>query len=202
MTMEAHDWNERYAASELVWSKSPNQFVAEVAREFPCGRALDLACGEGRNAIWLARQGWAVTGVDFSDVALEKARALSCAAGVALDWHCADVLSFEPPAASFDFVLLSYLQLCAKEMARVLAIGCAALAPTGSILVVGQARANLTEGTGGPQDPDHLYEPDDVVAWLSGVQVVRAEHAVRMVDTESGPRQAIDTLVLARRETE
>jgi 2-polyprenyl-3-methyl-5-hydroxy-6-metoxy-1,4-benzoquinol methylase len=65
------DWNARYAASELLWTAEPNRlFAAEIAGLEP-GRALDLACGEGRNAVWLAEQGWRVTAVDFSDVALE-----------------------------------------------------------------------------------------------------------------------------------
>jgi SAM-dependent methyltransferase len=199
MTMDVHAWNERYAATDLVWSEGPNQFVAEAARELPSGRALDLACGEGRNAIWLARQGWVVTGVDFSDVAIEKAQRLADVADVAVDWRCADVVTWEPPTASFDFVLLCYLHLRDEAMIRVFANGCHALAPGGSLLVVGHARANLTEGIGGPQDPDLLYEPDDVVAWLADLEVLRSDHVARTVDTESGPRQAIDTLVLARR---
>ena len=72
--MDRHDWDARYAGEQLVWSAEPNRFlVAEVDGLTP-GRALDVACGEGRNAIWLAEQGWTVTGVDFSPVALDKAR--------------------------------------------------------------------------------------------------------------------------------
>ena len=74
--------------------------------------------------------------------------------------------------------------------------------PGGSLLVVGHARANLTDGTGGPQDPDVLYEPDDVGNWLRDVEVLRAEHVIRTLDTETGLRQAIDTLVFARRKGE
>jgi 2-polyprenyl-3-methyl-5-hydroxy-6-metoxy-1,4-benzoquinol methylase len=200
--MDSQDWDQRYDQTDLVWSEGPNRFVEEIARELPPGRALDLACGEGRNAIWLARQGWTVTGVDFSAVAIEKARRLGESAGVAVEWRCADVVTFKPQAASFDFVLLSYLQLPAREMAEVVASGSRALAPGGSLLVVGHARANLTDGTGGPQDPDVLYEPDDVGNWLRDVEVLRAEHVIRTLNTETGLRQAIDTLVLARRKGE
>ena len=70
--MDSQDWDQRYDQADLVWSEGPNRFVEEIARELPAGRALDLACGEGRNAIWLARQGWTVTGVDFSAVAIRE----------------------------------------------------------------------------------------------------------------------------------
>ena len=197
--MNAHDWNERYDATDLGWSEGPNKFVAKVAEVLPPGRALDLACGEGRNAIWLARQGWTVIGVDFSDVAIEKSRRISAAADVTVEWQCADVVTYEPPTTTFDFALLSYLQLPATEMEQVVTHACQALALGGSLLVIGHARANLTEGIGGPQDPLILYEPEDVVTWLADLHVLRAEQVTRTIDTESGPRQAIDTLVLARR---
>ncbi len=142
--MDVHQWNERYSTTELVWSEGPNQFVEEIAGELAPGRALDLACGEGRNAIWLASQGWQVTGIDFSEAAIEKARRLSEAAGVVVEWQCANVVTFEPPATSFDLVLLSYLHLPSHEMIQVLASTTAALAPGGALLVVGHARENLT----------------------------------------------------------
>jgi SAM-dependent methyltransferase len=202
MTMDAHDWDERYAAQDLVWSEGPNQFVAEVAQELAPGRALDLACGEGRNAIWLAQRGWTVVGVDFSSGAIEKARRLSQAAEVAVEWLCKDVVTWEPPPESFDLVLLSYLHLPTDDMCHVLANGLRALANGGSLFVIGHARTNLTKGTGGPQDPRVLYEPDDVVACLGGLDVLKAEHVTRTLDTTSGPHQAIDTFVLARRKAE
>ena len=68
-------WDTRYAAHDLVWGAAPNRFVEEAFAAAPArGRALDLACGEGRNSIWLAERGWQVTGVDFSSVAIERAR--------------------------------------------------------------------------------------------------------------------------------
>ena len=71
--MDANAWNDRYETAELVWSAAPNQFVVEVLADEPPGIGLDLACGEGRNAIWLAEQGWTMTGADFSAAGLAKA---------------------------------------------------------------------------------------------------------------------------------
>lgn len=199
MTMDHHAWDDRYEASELVWSADPNVFVAEVAAGLPAGRSLDLACGEGRNAIWLAREGWASTGVDFSEVAIGKARRLAERAGVAVDFHCHDVVNWEPPVSSFDFVVLCYLHLPAEAMAVVVDHAHSALAPGGSLLVVGHALSNLAGGIGGPQDPAVLYEPADVVSWLGDLEVLRAEHVTREVGTAKAPTRAIDTLAFARR---
>lgn len=199
MTMNAHDWDERYGASELVWSEGPNRFVEEVAQGLVSGRALDLACGEGRNAIWLARGGWLVTGIDYSKVAIDKAARLANAAGVEIDWRCEDVVTFEAPDASYDLVLLSYLHLPADQMAAVIASGRRALAVGGTLCVVGHARVNLTSGVGGPKDAAVLYEPGDVVGWIGDLDIRRAEHVTRVVDTDEGPRTATDTLVVAAR---
>jgi 2-polyprenyl-3-methyl-5-hydroxy-6-metoxy-1,4-benzoquinol methylase len=93
--LTSDEWDDRYATTELLWGAAPNQFlVREVAGLSP-GRALDLATGEGRNAIWLAQRGWNVTGVDFSAVALGKAQAIAADVGVAVEWVEADVLDYE-----------------------------------------------------------------------------------------------------------
>ena len=94
--MDATAWNQRYADKELVWSATPNQFVASELVDLTPGRAVDLAAGEGRNALWLASLGWDVTAVDFAQAGLDKGRAVESA--IATDhrvhWVCADVLAF------------------------------------------------------------------------------------------------------------
>ena len=72
--MDSREWDERYSGDELVWTSTPNQFLVAETVGLPAGQAVDLACGEGRNSIWLAEQGWEVTGVDFSPVGLAKAK--------------------------------------------------------------------------------------------------------------------------------
>jgi len=195
--MKAEAWNARYAQKELVWSAGPNRFlVAEVA-DLPPGRALDLACGEGRNAIWLAEQGWQVTGVDFADVAIEKARAIAAKRGVDVDFRVADLLAFEPPEQAFDLVIVFYLQLVAGELGPVLERAARAVAPGGTFLLVGHDSRNLTDGHGGPQDPRVLFRPEDVVAAIGDLEVERAEPVERPVEAEGAV--AIDALVRARR---
>jgi SAM-dependent methyltransferase len=152
--MDRTEWDARYAAaSELVWTAQPNRFVVEELVGLPPGRALALAAGEGRNAVWLAGRGWRVTAVDFSQVALARGRQLANERGVEVTWVVADVRSYEPSPGGYDAVLEAYLHLPAGGMAGVLAHAAAALAPGGTLLVVGHDRANLSGGVGGPQDP-------------------------------------------------
>ncbi len=201
--MDSDAWNERYAASELVWSVEPNQFVAEECAGLPPGRAVDLACGEGRNALWLAGRGWRVTALDFSEVAVDKGRSLPGADAV--DWLVADATRWEADAA-YDLALLCYLQLVPDERRESVRRAAEALAPGGTLLVVAHDRSNLTEGTGGPQDPAVLMTAEDVVGDLSGLplEVERAERVAREVqvdDPHGGTRRrtAWDCLVRARR---
>ena len=193
------DWNARYAQKELVWSAEPNRlFAAEVGALDP-GRALDLACGEGRNAVWLAGLGWQVTGVDFSDVALAKAARLAERRGVEVEWVLADVLEYDPAPRGFDLVALLYLQLPRAELAPVVRSAADAVAAGGTRVVLGHDTANLTAGYGGPKDATVLYTAADVAPELGDLLVERAESVERTVALDPGEAVAIDALVRARR---
>jgi len=194
------DWNARYAAKELLWSAEPNRlFASEVEGVVP-GRALDLACGEGRNAVWLAERGWRVTAVDFSDVALGKAAELAASRGVGVDWVSADVLDYEPEPGAYELVAVLYLQLPRGELAHAVRTSQAAVAPGGTLFVLGHDTTNLTEGHGGPRDAAVLFTPEDVVAMLGDDFLVeRSEKVRRLVPVEDGEATAIDALVRARR---
>ena len=197
--MDSHAWDERYSADELVWSAEPNRFlVAEVEGLTP-GRALDLACGEGRNAIWLAERGWTVVGVDFSAAGLDKARRLAAARDVSLRWRLADVTEYEPPPDGFDLVIVMYLHLPAELRRAAFGRAAAAVAPGGTLLVVGHDITNPEAGYGGPRDTSVLYGPDDVVADVDGLEIVKATRVERPVATDDGEKTAIDVLVRATR---
>jgi SAM-dependent methyltransferase len=172
-------WDGRYAAIDLMWSEGPNRFVVEEVEPLASGTALDLACGEGRNAIWLAERGWTTTAVDFSAVAIERARAISRERGAEVTWVHADVLTWRAEHR-YDLVLLAYLQV--PQVERITAITSAAAATTtgGSLLVIGHDRRNLAEGTGGPQDPALLWSPEEVA--IPGFDIIRAKTAPRPTD--------------------
>lgn len=201
--MDAADWDARYAATDLVWSAEPNRFVAEIIGPSPAGRALDVACGEGRNAIWLARQGWRVTALDFSQVAIDKAtrlgEATDAAAAVDVEWIRGDATRLEVPAGAHDLVLICYLQLTDAEMRKVARGAIEALAPGGAVVLIAHALDNLTHGVGGPSDPAVLPTPEQAAGWFAGLTVERAEHVLRPVTTPDGTRDAIDVVVVARR---
>ena len=193
------DWNARYAQKELVWTAEPNRrFAAEVGGLEP-GRALDLACGEGRNAVWLAERGWRVTGVDFSDVALGKAAALAASRGVEVDWVVADVVEYQPEARAFDLVAMLYLQLPHDELLGAVRNAAGAVAPGGTLLVLGHDTTNLTDGYGGPKDASVLYTAEDLLPALGDLVVEHAEAVERSVPLDDGEAVAIDALVRARR---
>jgi len=193
-------WNRRWAGEERVHaSTAPSRFVvAEVAGLRP-GAALDLACGAGRNAVWLAGQGWRVTAVDFSGVALRMARGLEAERRVSVEWVEADVLAWMPPARAYDLVCVLYLQLPAAERRTALGRAAAAVRPGGTLLVLGHDLLNLTEGWGGPTQADVLFTPDDVVAEIDDLRIEKAERVRRTVDDSDAAREAIDALVRATR---
>lgn len=165
--MDAGAWDERYAGRDLVWSVEPNAFVAQECADLPPGRALDVACGEGRNALWLAGRGWTVTAADFSAVALAKGRALAARQehGDQVTWQQADATTWSPPADQ-DLVVLAYLQLADAERRAAVRAAYEALRPGGTFLLLAHDRTNLVEGTGGPQDPTVLMTAEDVLADL------------------------------------
>jgi SAM-dependent methyltransferase len=192
MTDRQRMWDERYAASDRVWSDGPNAEVERIISPWPPGRALDLGAGEGRHAIWLASLGWRVTAVDFSSVGLGKGEAEATRRGLTVDWAVADARSWQPsPGVLYDLVLVAYLHLPEDVLSR-----CRRwLAPGGALVVVGHALRNLTEGVGGPQDPALLHTLDQLRAASEDLQVERCEELVRR--TEGG--DAIDAVLVARR---
>ncbi|MDA8203881.1 MAG: class I SAM-dependent methyltransferase, partial [Chloroflexi bacterium] len=119
--------------------------VSRVAPLSP-GSALDVACGDGTNPLWLAAHGWRVTGVDWSRVGLARARASADAARLAVDWVEADLHRWSPPVGAFDLVTIVYLHLPAAERRPIYAAAARAVAPGGRLLVVGHDRTNLAEG--------------------------------------------------------
>lgn len=195
--MDAEEWDERYAGQELVWSVTPNQFVAAELSDLTPRRAVDLAAGEGRNALWLAGRGWDVTAVDFSRVALEKGRRL--AGDTHVEWVCADATTWSADAP-YDLVVIAYLQLPADQRRAAVRAGFAALRPGGTFFLVAHDSTNLLEGTGGPQDPAVLMTAEDVLEDLGdeAFEVVRAERVPRRVEDghgEEAHRTAYDVLV-------
>jgi SAM-dependent methyltransferase len=201
--VDAKEWNDRYADTSLLWSAAPNRWVAAELADVPVGRALDLGAGEGRNALWLAARGFTVTAVDFAKVALDRGRQQAEAAHIPAEriaWVEADLIDYHPAPLAFDVVVIAYLQLPEQPRRIVTARAVEALAPGGVLLVIGHDLANLTYGTGGPQQAEVLFQPQDVVADIRAtdrpLRIVRADTVRRPVD--GSDRDAIDALVRAQ----
>jgi len=200
--VDCRRWDEKYAGIAFQSALPPSGFVAAELTGLRPGRALDLAAGHGRHTVWLAEQGWRVTAVDFSRVGLDQARRLSAARGVddgRVDWVVADLDDYQPARAAFDLVLMAYFQVGAVLRGKVLAGAAAALAPGGTLLVVGHDLTNHTDGAGGPRYPEVLYTPEGITAGLPGLRIVRAARVRRPVEHDGARATAIDTLVRAER---
>lgn len=157
------DWDARYAESHRIWSGNPNTaLVAEVA-DLPPGRALDLGCGEGADAVWLAARGWQVTAVDLSGVALARAAEHAAEAGVTVDWQKHD-LEQSFPDGEWDLVSAQFLHFWAEfDREKILRRAAAAVAPGGVLLIEG----HMDHGPFAHGDHEvHFPTPHEVVAAL------------------------------------
>ena len=140
-------WDERYGSSDRIWSGNPNPRLVAAAAELTPGAALDVGCGEGADAIWLASQGWHVTGIDISAVALDRAASQAAIAGRQIadrtSWQRADVLSWTPPARQFDLVSAQFMQLPRAELEALHRRLAEAVRPGGVLLIVGHHPSDL-----------------------------------------------------------
>ncbi|OZF54630.1 SAM-dependent methyltransferase [Rhodococcus sp. 14-2470-1b] len=197
--MDAEDWDRKYERRELVFGEPPNQTLVEIATSLPRGRALDLACGAGRNSIWLATRGWEVTGVDFSSEALTRAHRVASASPASvrnrLTWVHADVTTVLPEPG-YDLVLVLYLHLPHEQRRKAISTALDALKPDGILMILGHHSNNIADGVGGPQEVELLYTPEELAIDVGDRAVVNlCETSLR---TTAGGT-AIDSLLLASR---
>ncbi len=197
-------WDERYAAKDLVWSAGPNERFAQQVKNLSPGTALDVACGEGRNALWLAERGWDVTGIDFSSVAIDKARQIAEHRGVEVTWRAEDIAADPIPTAAFDLVLVAYVHTDPRERAAWLPKVIDAVKPGGLFIYIGHDPSNIEHGVGGPQDAAFLPGVEEIVALLDEFRIEAAGVVERPVAADPGHGRelegtALDTFIRAVR---
>jgi SAM-dependent methyltransferase len=192
--LDATDWDDRYRATDRLWSAEPNVFVADRLSDREPGVGLDLASGEGRNAIWLAERGWDMTAVDFSPVAVERGRGHSDD----VEFIVADVLTWKPNRR-YDLVLVAYLHLLITDFEPLVRRASNWLTPGGELFMVGHDRTNIDQGVGGPQYPEVLWDVDEIGKWLEGLEIVEAGVVEREVAVDHQVAVARDALIRARR---
>ncbi len=194
-------WNERYGAKPLVWSASANELLVREVQGLTPGSALDVGCGEGRNAIWLAEQGWDVTAIDFAATGIDKARAIAERKNVDVNWVVGDIETAQ--LASFSLVIVLYIHTSATERARWLPRMVESVAPGGNFIYIGHDPSNVEGGVGGPQSADVLPSVSDIESYLDEFKTIRATVVTRQVGQDPGHGGqagiALDSLVNAER---
>jgi SAM-dependent methyltransferase len=201
--MDSGAWDDRYRTSDSVWSPTPNVFVKEYLAALPSGRMVDLAGGEGRNALWLAQRGWEAENFDFSTVAVGKSleRAAELSILDRFHGHVADADSAEDfLLAPADLVVIAYLQIPAPELALAISNAARQLVTGGTLFGVWHARENLTEGVGGPQDSRVLPTVAELSSAFSAANLIVSEIGLRRreVNVSGDAREAIDVVVMSR----
>lgn len=199
---QAHEWDARYSERDgAMWSGRPNGRLVAEAEPLAPGRALDVGCGEGADAIWLARRGWKVTAIDVSEVALSRAREAARQAGVEIEWFCGDALATAFGAGSFDFVSLQYpaLPKAAGEAGVRSLLG--AVAPHGVLLAVyhdldDEHREHMrARGV----DPDDYVGADDLAVLLADDFTVELHEVAPRIDPPPDNPHTADVVLRARR---
>ncbi|MFF2847766.1 class I SAM-dependent methyltransferase [Streptomyces sp. NPDC058001] len=196
--MDAQFWDEMYRGQDQVFSGAPNGVLVTEVTGLPPGRALDVGCGEGADAHWLARRGWRVTALDISPTALERAAAIDTTGRVA--WTRSDLTTTPPPAGAFDLVSAQYFPLRQQPDHTALRGLLDAVAPGGTLLFVSHDLADLPPGHRNGFDPADYYQPDDISRLLDhDWAVLIDETRQRTAPAPPGTSHTHDTVLRARR---
>ncbi|MGH9280413.1 MAG: class I SAM-dependent methyltransferase [Acidimicrobiales bacterium] len=195
------DWDERYAGhDQQMWSGRANGvLLVEIAGAAP-GRALDVGCGEGADAMWLASQGWQVTAVDVSRVALDRAEVAARAAGLTVDWVQSDVVVTPPDPGAYDLVSVHYPALLRTPDDDAIRGLLAAVAPQGTLLAVGHWPIDAEHARARGFDPADYVHVADVAAHLDDGWTIEVDETRLRVDpAPEGTPHTHDTVLKARR---
>lgn len=196
-------WDERFAREGYYFGEAPNAFLKAQKPRLPAsGTALAIADGEGRNGVWLAEQGLDVTSIDSSRVGLEKARALAERRGVSLTTQLIDIAEYDWPENRFDVVAAIFFQFAPPALrAKIFAGLKRTLNPGGVLLLEGYRPEQLTYGTGGPPQVEHLYTRDLLEAAFGDMEVLLLDAYDGEVDEGAGHKglSALIDLVARKR---
>lgn len=173
-TSSGTSWDERYSQPEYFYGTAPNGFLSSVFRQIPLGSVLNLAEGEGRNAVFLASHGYKITAVDSSPVGLRKAEQLASSHNVTISTLCADLSEYRIEPDRWDGIVSCYCHLPSairKPLHRQVAAG---LKHGGVFILEGYVKEQIFYGTGGPSDPDMLFSLEELTDELEGLDFVHA----------------------------
>lgn len=175
-------WNSRYAEDTYAYGEEPNDFLRESAHVFgPGGRILLLAEGQGRNAIWLAKQGFDVVAVDQSEVGLRRANELAAKYHVRITTWVADLMAWEAEGNAYDGVVAIFAHLPKPGRHTMHQMAVRALRSGGVAVVEAYTPRQLANGTGGPKTVELLVEPEDLRSEFEGLEIERLQELERDV---------------------
>jgi SAM-dependent methyltransferase len=198
--MDAQFWNEMYRSRDQVFSGDPNGVLVTEVTGLPPGQALDVGCGEGADALWLARHGWQVTAVDISTTALQRAAAAAVDSEGRVAWTRADLTITPPPADAFDLVSVQYFPLSLQPDHAALRGLLNAVAPGGTLLFASHDLADLSPRPEQGFDPGDYYQPDDIAKLLDhDWTVLINETRPRTAPAPAGTHHTHDTVLRAQR---
>jgi len=204
--MDSNYWDEKYSTDEFIYTKIENRFVVELCGSIAITgnkRAIELAGGEGRNSVWLAKQGWHIENIDFSQKALGKYLAFANEEGVAdlCSANCADARFFEPLVSPVELAVIGYLQIPEAQLEVATRRLASFIAPGGYLMGVWHSRDNLTGGFGGPRDPDVLPNVETISKALEGTGLIIEvlENREGQIQTKDGLKPSTTLVLLAKR---
>lgn len=195
--MTAAQWDARYRAEPGLWTKEPNAVLVQFAGELEPGRALDVGAGDGRNAIWLATQGWDVTAIDLSTVALERAAERAAARDAQLECIVADWHEHDFGESAFELVVVSFMHPQPNEREAMFERLARALVPGGHVFTVGVSLVD--HGRRGPPDAERLYTLERVRHALRGFELLRCQEHAYEQEHSTGLREVTDVVAVGRR---
>ena len=201
--MQSQGWDQKYSTEEYIYTKIANRLLIEYCEQLGGKTAIDLAGGEGRNAVWLAKQGYRVENIDFSQVALDKFMAFAkeenveklCLA------TCADATSFESQLGQVDLAIIAYLQVKQEHLAQAIKRLAEQVKPGGHLFGVWHSRDNLVGGFGGPKDPAELPNVETISAALvgTGLEIKELTNHEGQIQTREGLKPSVTLVLLAQR---
>jgi len=199
-------WDARYSSTDQIWSGNPNQRLVEQVADLAPGTALDVGCGEGADAIWLAARGWHVTGMDVSTVALDRAAKQAAKTGQEIAdrivWQQADMLTWDPAPLQFDLVSAQFIHLPTPERESLHRRLAAAVRPGGTLLIVGHHPSDMETLMGRPNLPGFYYTAEEIAATLAPDEwetILAAAPGRQTLDPDGQPVTIRDAVLHARR---
>lgn len=197
--LDAGFWDKRYRERDAAWSGEPNDRIVDAVASVAPGVALDIACGDGADAIWLAEHSWRVTATDISSVALERGHANDRTGRV--EWLQADLLEWTPAAATYDFVSAHFVHFASPEREKIFRAIAAAVRSGGTLLIVGHHPSDLRTTAGRWPMPEFYYTADAIAELLepAGWEILEASAAPRSAVDPTGATITVHDAVLRAR---